>query len=403
MKTLLLLALAFAPSAWGAYPSAKVNENLREEIEGDPNRLLPAGDWYTFALDGTAWERNLGLRDFYHGVGYWLQGRSEIRPSPHFRLNVRTILYSGSSSQGYAEPTGFYNLIGITGYLPEIYGWQTSARIVDLGQQTIGAGLLVQDRETNGLLLKLGKDWFEARVLTDSTGALLSRDDMVSPEMRLFDGWIGAGAAFWTASKEQSQLPYNRAFYHYLYSNQWITKHIGIAAELGRREKSNSGMLAVRADKREGRFRYNAQLEYRKYGRRFGKDFVRQIEHQYMSYDQYDKPYTSPMNVFVRGDDAQVFAAHANAFFDITHHWRIETLNEVGSFRYRTGPSDNYYFFRAGFGYCPLKGRDDCVFVFKSNKVLTESYTRPHSQVSQVNTPMFKRSTYIGIDAQFRF
>jgi hypothetical protein len=400
---LFIVAASLPVIAQASYPSAKPNENLKEEIQGDPNRFIPSSEHFTFAVDGDTWFRALGRQDFYHGFGYWMQARSEVRASSYFKLNARTIFFSGSSSNGYSNPVGFYNLIGLTGFLPPIAGVRVSARGVDLGRQSIGAGLLVQDREMNGALIKMEGEWFSFRILGDSTGSLVSGDDVVNPEMRLFQGWLGGGIGIWKSGKEESGLPRNRGSYVYAFSAHPFGDIYSYALEFGQREKANGALVNLAAAKSLGRFDFRTKLEYRYYGKNFGKDFVRQIEHQYISYDQYDKAYTNAMNVFVADDDAQIYAAHLDVLFKLSHEWRLESLNEIGRFDFRNARDDNYYFYRAGISYCPVHDRDDCMSFFGSNKVLTESYVRPPRDVAFSNVPLFKRYPFLGIDAQFRF
>jgi hypothetical protein len=389
--------------AVASYPAAKPNENLREEIQGDQNRLIPTTEHFTFAVDGETWFRALGTNDFYHGFGYWIQGRSEVRASSFFKLNARTIFYSGSSSNGYGNPIGFYNLIGLSGYLPPVLGFQVSARVVDIGRQSIGAGLLVQDREMNGVLIKAENPYASFRLLGDSTGSLVSADDVVNPELVLFQGWIGGGVGIWKSDKSDLGLRKNRGTYSYVFSSRPFGDIYRYAAEYGRREGAGAGLASVSAKKTLGKFGFQAKLEYRKYASNFGKDFIRQVQHQYISYDQYDKAYTNAMNVFVRDDDVEVYAAHLDLKYDFSHHWRIESLNEIGRFNFRRVADDHYYFYRAGVSYCPLVGRDDCLSLFSSNKVLNESYTRPPRETALTNVALFKRYSFLGLDAQFRF
>lgn len=207
----------------GAYPTASNNSNVREEIDGDPNRLVPSSDWFVLAIDGQTWLRSLGIReeDFYHGVGYWIQGRAEFALNQFLTINSRTVLYSGSSSEGYANPSGIYNLIGFTGVWPTpVLNSELSVRVGDLERRTIGAGLLSQDREVNGGFFRLSNHAYTFSILGDSTGGLVYGDDTVNPQIAFFDEAFGLGAVFWTASEEQSSLLKKRDPYYYLISKK---------------------------------------------------------------------------------------------------------------------------------------------------------------------------------------
>jgi hypothetical protein len=220
---LLVSSSTFAAETIIGYPYARANHDLRKEISDDGDRFIPSYEKATFAVDGDIWQRTMGTQEFYHGFGYWLQPRAEIRPNSFFVVNVRGIAYSGSSSEGYANPFGIYALIGTTGIWPEqILSARLLIRAGDIERQTVGAGLLIQDREMNGGLLSLSNDYYEFRVRADSTGALVRGDDTLITDLSLFGGWFSSGAALWTASKAQSHLPENRAAYFYVGSSHAI-------------------------------------------------------------------------------------------------------------------------------------------------------------------------------------
>ena len=156
MKYLLcLVALIWSQKALTGYPSALPNSNLKQELEVDSDRVLTKSNHVLFAVDGSAYQRFLGTKDFYHGTGYWLQFRTEVSPHELYKVNIRTIFYSGNSSSGYAAPIGFYNLLGLEGSWPsKINGGVLSGRVLDIERQTVGRGLLIQDREFFGGSLK---------------------------------------------------------------------------------------------------------------------------------------------------------------------------------------------------------------------------------------------------------
>jgi hypothetical protein len=401
---LLVSSSTFAAETIIGYPYARANHDLRKEISDDGDRFIPSYEKATFAVDGDIWQRTMGTQEFYHGFGYWLQPRAEIRPNSFFVVNVRGIAYSGSSSEGYANPFGIYALIGTTGIWPEqILSARLLIRAGDIERQTVGAGLLIQDREMNGGLLSLSNDYYEFRVRADSTGALVRGDDTLITDLSLFGGWFSSGAALWTASKAQSHLPENRAAYFYVGSSHAIYGNLKYELEGGRRAAANAGLANLSYANTIGGLRLNTKVEYRIYNHEFGKDFVGQIQNQYVSYDQLDKPFTNAMNVFVRDDNAQVYALHLDAQYSINHKWRMTSLNEIGQFDYRNAEDKYFYFYRVGASHCPLLERDDCVTLFFSNKVLNDSYNRPPKDVSLNNVELFKSVQYVGVEGHFRF
>lgn len=261
---LLCLSIAF-DQAYAGYASPRPNHDLRQELEGDPDRLIPSFEYFSFAVDGEAWLRALGVQDFYHGVGAWLQIRSEVRPHPFFTINVRTIPYWGSSSEGYAEPGGLYSLIGLTGVWPEpMLGAKLKIRIIDIERQTYGAGLLVQDRETNGAFVEWAWEHHRFRLVGDSTGALAWDDDMGAAEATLWNGWLGAGLLEWT-DKDQAHLEKNRSPYSYIFSRPETIGPFLFALEAGRRGHGEGFLLALGSSYQGESFSARIKIEGRQY------------------------------------------------------------------------------------------------------------------------------------------
>ena len=131
--TSLLLVLSFTFSAYAddtEYPSARPNQFLKEEIENQPDRLITQKiEWFRAAFDGHLYVRTLGRKDFYHGMGYWTQIRTEFRPHEFFHLNFRSIYYSGSISSGYTRPNEDFTLASFYGKLPhKVYGGTLESR-----------------------------------------------------------------------------------------------------------------------------------------------------------------------------------------------------------------------------------------------------------------------------------
>lgn len=101
------------------YPAALPNHQVGIEVDDESDRMIAKIDWFSAAVDGQSYLRSLGVKDFYHGIGYWVQARTEFRPHENFHLNVRSVFCSGSFSGGYTEPTGNYHLFSFYGVWPE--------------------------------------------------------------------------------------------------------------------------------------------------------------------------------------------------------------------------------------------------------------------------------------------
>ncbi len=386
------------------YPSALPNNNLEEEIQNEPDRMIPKSSWFSAAVDGHTYLRALGTKDFYHGVGYWIQGRTEFRPHDFFRLNVRSIFYSGSISGGYTEPTGQYHLVGLYGQWPElVLGGKLEGRTMDIERQTIGQGLMIEEKEMAGVWFKWSRNGHSVRLLGEGTGGLLLDDDLYNLEINLFEGYFALGVLGWKAGN-QSGLPRNRDSLYYLSSAHEIASSgVGYFLEAGSRNSKFAGLVGLKSENTFGRLRVKSRIQSRNYEDGFADQFVGSIEHVYVSYDQYDKRFTNAANVFVLDDEVEVHSLVLDMEYELNEKCFLQSKNETGVFDYENGPDTNFYYYRAGITFFPLANRKESFTIFSSNKVLTDSYARPPDNRSLVNRPLFKQENFFGMEAAFRF
>lgn len=410
MKNLLLLfilnfvlTLVPRPALAIGYPSALPNNNLAPQIQDDPDRKIPKVDWVSAAVDGHSYARNLGEKDFYHGIGYWIQARTEFRPHESFHLNVRSIFYSGSISGGYTEPTGTYHLVGFYGLWPgAVAGGKFEGRAMDLERQTIGHGLLIEEKEMAGVWFMWSRNGHSLRLLGEGTGGLVLDDDLSNLEFQIFSGIFGGGLIGWSAS-EQSNLPANRAPLYYAISSYEFGFGIGYFAEVGLRHSKYAGQLGLKSENEFGRLRLKSRLQGRYYDDGFGDEFVGAIQQTYVSYDQYDKRYTNASNIFVTDDNVFVTSAILDFEYEFSREWEAHVRNELGVFDYKAASDRNYYFYRIGVTYFPIPERRESLTFFASNKVLSDSFNRPPSSYSVANLPLFREASHVGVEAAFRF
>jgi hypothetical protein len=386
------------------YPSALANHQLGNEIEDQADRMISKVDWFSAAVDGQSYLRSLGEKDFYHGIGYWIQARTEFRPHEYFHLNVRSIFYSGSFSGGYTQPTGNYHLFSFYGIWPDpVAGGALEGRAMDIDRQTIGHGLMIEEKEMAGVYLKWSRDGHSIRLLGEGTGGLLLGDDLANLEIQLFDGYVGGGVLAWTAS-EQSGLTINRAPLYYLTSSQTFSSSgFGYYAEIGSRHSKYAGLLGVQHEATSTRWKMRSRLQARHYADGFGDEFVGAIQQIYVSYDQYDKRFTNAANIFSYDDNVGVYSLIVDFDFEIDQYWSTHVRNEIGTFDFKQLDDDQFYFYRAGVSYFPLPNRKESLTLFASNKVLTDSYSRPPQIYSLANVPLFQEISFWGFEAAFRF
>lgn len=381
-------------SAFAQYPAAKLNRNLKEEVDADRNRLIKNSEYFSFAVDGTTSFRHLEDVDYFHGVNYWLQLRTEARPSSLFKLNLRSIFYAGSISYGYREPAANYHLLGISGVFPEkIFDGELSMRILDLDRQTTGRGLLIQDEEFNGVDLKWKRGSALFQIRGDGTGVYRPDDDTLNTEFSLFAGGIGMGTLLWAKYSD----------YHYVFSTQPLWVGGSYDLEMGTRGGTYAVLGAINHNNETDMLRARQRIEARSYGPGFGVEFSRNASQLYISYDQLDKSFTNITNLWSYGDSANVAAAHVDLIWNPKGTWRVESQNEVGKFFLRSDRDFGYYFFRHGVQFCPLRERDDCLDFFYSNKIITENFVLSGGMQVDYGIPLFTQYHYFGIEGNFRF
>ena len=387
-----LLVAMISAVARAQYPAALPNHGLRAEVLNDRDRLAPRWEHFAAALDGNVFFRPTGAHEFYYGVGYWLQLRSEVAPNEYFSANLRTILYAGSCSFGYAAPGGMYNLLSVSVTWPsEVAGGVLKARALDLERQTFGVGLFIQDREFNGALLSWNSDHFGLLLRGNGTGGLHTEYDTYDAELSLFDGKLGLGAA------------YNSRPYSYLFSKWPLGDDFGLEFESGSRARKWAAMAALKHSARWASLQLKSSAEGRYYPQGFARDFSQNIQKEYVAYDQYDKRFTDPLNVFVWGEDAAVYAGTIDALYRLSPHWAFESLNELGVFDYVRERNVRYYFFRLGASYYPFDTREDRLTLFASDKFLLDSYARPPWGSSHQNEATFRQSNiYVALEGNFK-
>lgn len=406
-------AMNFAIDDYSNYPSALPNHNLEEEVANDSDRLIEGNKWISAAVDAHTYARTLGKNDFYHGIGYWVQARAEFSPTDYARLNLRSIFYSGSISYGYTVPTGDYHLFAFSGKLPsKVFGGVLEARAMDLEQVTLGKGLMIEDKETAGLMIKWtsADEYHSFKMLNDGTGGLVESDDLFNYELSLFKSLLGIGEIRWTESKAQSNLEKDRDALYYVNSEYdfSLNENLNLSYELevGNRTDAYAGLFAL-VMKHDGEaFDFYLKGQGRFYQDEFADTFVGNVEHMYVSYDQYDEAYTNAKNFFGTDDNLYVYSLIFNYAWRFSENYELSGDNEYGKFDFQSkdiSADDLFYFYRIGASYYPNQARKDRLTMYVSNKVLMDGYSRPPYGDSLYSDPFFFKSKYFGLEGIFTF
>ncbi len=374
-------------------PTSMQNSQLREQLESETDRVLPKTEYFSFAIDGLAYLRSTGDREFYHGVGYWAQVRTEAQMNPKFRANLRTLLYAGSVSYGYASPSNQFHILGLTGEFDGPFESQGKLRALDLERQTWGQGILVEDKEMNGLWLQFQTSEAEVNMRVNGTGTFYISDDTYNTELALWDGKLRGGLIEW--SEAEVSLPYLGVDFS---GDVFSLKAEGIEYKDTRASLVKLGMSFE-----ENFWTMQCNLVSRQYSNGFLDLFVGKIQHEYISFDQYNKRMNNALNIL--SYDNHVQASSLNLLFDyaVTDQYKIYIDSEVGIFDFQDRDDRKYGFYRAGVAYFPFVPRQDIVQFYVSNKVMDNTgATRPSGR-SIANSPLFFEHNHFGFETSFRF
>ncbi len=399
---LLWTTLARATPEMGSYPSAGANHNVCSEIKDDRDRKIYSNDWFCGAADGSVFLRALGPEEFYHGFSYWVQARTQFDPNDFFRINVRSIFYSGSVSYGYALPTNFYSVIGFSGKWPSpILGGDLRARVMDLERQTIGAGVWIEEFETAGMRVDWSWDNWNIKLMGEGTGGLVLRDDTVNFEIAYGPNasWLGLGGIWWTEGGDGIK----RKPTAYVYSIVDWSEYFRTKFEIDSRNSKYASLASIGTQFQTESWNFASTIQGRVYDPNVADGFSGLVQHLYTSYDQLDKSFTNAKNILLSGDDVAIYSINLNVTYEIDDRWRVFALNEAGRFEYRQLPATRFWYAKAAVVYTPLEKRRDNLTFFYSNKVLNDSLALPPNIISTNSVMNFKQVDYYGIEANFKF
>lgn len=384
------------------FPWARQNHNLCEELIKEPERRIPQNSWFCAGVDGDIFLRTLGTEDFYHGIGHWVQARAQAQPSENVQVNLRTIFYSGSISYGYTRPLGFFNLLGFSAQWPEEFlGGKIEARAMDLDRQSIGAGLILQDHETAGVLLRWTAQDYQLKFLGDGTGGLMLRDDLKNYEFSWRGGALSLGYIEWTEG--------TRIDPPFLYPVTYISSVVdwnetwSTAIELDHRHTRNAALARLSTRLKGQNWKLFLRLEGRHLDDGFGDQFVQRIEHLYTSYDQLDKRAMSTTNILSLDDHVFATSVDINFAWQLTERLEFHALNEAVILNFADLPRKDLFYYRWGLAYIPHADQSEALLFFFSNKVLSDSSALPPFLDSSFGGMLFKPVAFFGMEARLKF
>ncbi|MBS1959593.1 MAG: hypothetical protein JST80_08995 [Bdellovibrionales bacterium] len=402
-----------------AYVDYTPNQNLAEEVRDNPYRILPRNSHYSLALDADFFKPTFVggdnflyyKWDFYHGNGYWLTARAEFKPVEKLSINLKTLITQGTSSNGPVYNAMFVPLLALT-YREELAGFDWETRLSDIGRLTVGTGLFIEQKDTMGGYIMARRGGFAAALMVDGTGSWRLDGGVAALDFSFWDGIVGA-TAYIQETAAAIQPP---EFTWSIYSKRKIDKYWTYGVEAAANQNTWAGMSFVSydnwlGDPREAGFHYLLKPQIRYYGPHIMGDLAGNVQHNYVSYEQNDKPFTNFMDIMSYGDDVIASAAQVNLEYVFNIFYRVYAETEFVHYNYRKEPDVQMMFFRTGFKFFPFKERQDNFGFMIGNKYLISSssqidnntsgtvrtYTAPNNADLE-NKPSFLQQTFFMIN-----
>ena len=389
------------------------NAQLIEEVTNEPYRILPRNPHYTFAVDADFFKPaflpcldfSYCYADYYHGNGYWLTARAEFKPVPNITLNVKTVFTHGNSSGGLGRFALIYPLVGVT-LEKDIFGLHWETRLSEIGRQTIGAGLFIEQKETEGGYFLISRDFVKYKLMVDGTGSYNINGGVIAMELSLWNGLLGITSMF-----NEVDPAFNPPMYiGTLYSKSDPEEGFGYGVEVGGDELNWAGMAYFQYRQKWDKLQIWVKPQFRHYGSHVVGQVAKNVTSTYMSYDQNDKPYTNFQDIFAMGDSVNTYSTQLNADYRVSPFYGLFAETEGFDFDYLDDHAFKSFFYRAGVKFYPIPNRNEEVGVQIGNKYLIASksvgggrgYSLP-TDIDAENKPLFIRQLYLMIDFSTRF
>ena len=417
MRKLLWLSFIFAVTPAHAYIDYAPNDRVAEEVETHDYRILPRNEHYALAVDGDFFKPvfvgynnfNYYKYDFYHGNGYWVDTRVEFKPVDDLVLNFKFDVTQGTSSNGPTLDALIIPHAGLTYRTHGFLGFDWEARLSDIERQTIGTGLFIEMKETEGGYLIARRDTFEAKMMVDGTGSFRVEGGIIAFDVSIWDHLVGG--TFFIQETDNSFSP--PQYMGTIYSKHDWKNGLGYGLEYGGDSAATAGIAYAQFKGSVGNFNFFVKPQFRHYGPGILGTLPGNINQNYVSYDQNDKPYTMLMDIFVYGDNVNTYSSQLNVEYVFNSFYRIYAETEALRYIYHSVPTVQAFFYRTGVKFFPFKNRDDEFGVLVGNKYLIAStavdstgairtYSSPLANDVE-NKPLFLQQTYLMVNFSAKF
>jgi hypothetical protein len=374
------------------------NLDLAEQIYKDEQRILPAGEHYSFAIDGHLFSRPAGWVNkhpgYYHG-GYWIENFFQFVPNANLSLNGNIIALSPAASYGAVSNSKLHPRLNVS-WVDNLSNWHlpdvnVRAIVANLDRQTFGTGLTMQEKEMNGFFLKIEDSGWRFKYIFNGTGGFDTDGDIHYYQL----DWMKDLAGIYLMQHESSQ-----PWFYSAYSKSEFKNGLFYLLEFSYRNKSEAGLIGF-GHSYSGVINWKLKLQTRYYGNKYGLGIAGNIEHDYLSIEQEDKEFTDSMNILSVDDNVKVSSALLNIDWPINSFITLFIENEYSTADYKDYGKHRYLFFRHGVTLFPRRNGNEGLYFLFSNK-MSSALLDPDFN-DKTNLYSFKKVEFWAAEARFRY
>jgi hypothetical protein len=321
---------------------------------------------------------------------------------------VKLAAYNGASSYGFGAADYIQPFVGFS-WTPRFVGpdWKINFRYFDLDRQTLGAGLLLENKEMNGLYFTVAYGDFRFKSVIDGTGGFYREGDLYYQHIDWKEDLIGLSYAFINYENKVSFIgdtETGRAVNEYgipavtLFSKAKLTEAWSVREEFGYRNSRFAALAGLlwKSDESSG-FRWSWENQARWSQAGFAEEWTGYIQHDYVSPETYDKSFTESRNIWAVSDDVIAIATRFDMSYRPKPWLELGTSNELYRYFYGGGTPEGGWFYKQNLAICPYVDRpSDCLSFFVSNKAIN---ARGNLRSELLPARSFARTGFFGIEA----
>lgn len=410
LSTLASLSCLLASSLAQAWTPLR-NEHLATQVKDDPSRILPKGENYTLAADGTMFWHWTGADSYYHS-GYWIDAYAEYEPIQSFILNLRWSFINPALSYGYTSTSYNFMRPALTWYNQVTKDARVTVVAGDLDRQTLGLGLILEDKNMSGARINAQYRDVSLGILRNGTGGYF-----VSGDLEVFNldyngivrtglqyGYIIMGDDERRASRFPTQTtdPFGTAYLQipikdmvYL-GGEWGWRF----PQDGKTKTATLAHLGIKYHDPGDLFFVDSWVQWRRYHDGFAAGWRTHIEHDYLGFEHLDKNYLATENIIVNDDASTTTGARLKLHVNPKGVYQASIDQEWGVTKYKYFKRDLFHFHREAVTYCPQMPKKNCVSFLYANKVV-DTNNLPNINDVDLAKPYFKALPYFGVEGAF--